>query len=133
MSLDVEISQSTDTGSKYPAMSTGLHEAVIAELRDLGKLSFQGGPGKQTYVARFVNAKGEQASRFYTPSLFEKSKLAIDLKALDGAVPKTFILSSLIGRQVSVLVKKGINKKGFPTSKVTDVMPPSAGQQIPLS
>lgn len=139
MSIDVQISKTQDTAqgdNKYPAMATGLHAAVIKDVKDLGKKSFGDNEPKQTYVAEFVNAKGEQASRFYTPSLFEgnaksgPSNLASDLKALDGKVPDTFVMRSLIGRQVQVLTKQGVNKKGYPSSKVTDVMAPAPGQNV---
>jgi hypothetical protein len=131
MSIDVVITKTAaGTGaSKFPAMATGLHAAVIKDVKDLGVRDFGHGP-KQSYVAEFVNAKGEEASRFYSPSLFEKSTLAIDLKALDGKIPDTFVMKSLIGRQVQVLVKNSLNKKGYPSAKVTDVMPPAPGQNV---
>lgn len=130
MSIDVVITKTAaGGGSKFPAMATGLHAAVIKDVKDLGVRDFGHGP-KQSYVAEFVNAKGEEASRFYSPSLFEKSTLAIDLLALDGKIPDTFVMKSLIGRQVQVLVKNAVNKKGYPSAKVTDVMPPAPGQQV---
>lgn len=128
MPIDVVITQTAGT-TKFKAMPTGLHQAVITSVKDLGVRDSGYGP-KQSYVAEFTNAAGETASRFYSPSLFEKSKLAIDLLALDGKVPETFTLNKLIGRQVQVLAKQAINKKGYPAAKVTDVMPPVAGQAV---
>ena len=130
MPINVQITKSTG-GGKFKAMPTGLHQARIAEVKYLGKRAFSADEeAKDNYVARFVNTAGEEASRFYTPSLHEKSKLAIDLLALDGAVPDTFNLGSLEGRQVQVLVQMGKNKKGYDSAKVISVAAPAPGQNV---
>jgi hypothetical protein len=138
MSIDVVITQTADRAegnNLYPAMATGLHAAVIREVKDLGTKTFNG-KTRESYVAEFVNAKGESASRFYSPSLFPgnaktgPSNLAADLKELDGAVPESFAFRSLKGRQVQVLVTQGTNAKGYPSSKVVQVLKPTPGQSV---
>jgi hypothetical protein len=140
MSIETVITKTSGSTNQFPAMATGLHAAVIRNVKDLGEKITKDDRGKEkitrTFLAEFVNAKGEQAARFYTPSLFPgnertgPSNLASDLNALDGAVPDTFVMKSLIGRQVQVLVDHYTNAKGYPAAKVLKVMPAAEGQNV---
>lgn len=127
MAILVEQKQS----GNFKLMEEGLHAAVISQVKDLGiqKTAFG---DKHTVVARFVNAEGEEASRFYTPSLNEKATLAKDLIVLDGAIPAKFDIESLVGRQVQVLVTTKTKPDGTTSAKVEKVLKPKKGQNVPL-
>jgi hypothetical protein len=112
-------------------MSEGLHQAVFAEVRDLGEIVGPFGPKRQI-AARLVNAQGAEATRFYSPSLHEKSTLAKDLVTLKGSVPTKLDLESLVGTQCQVLTTTKINKKGQPAAKVEKILKPVAGQNVPV-
>jgi hypothetical protein len=112
-------------------MTEGLHQAVFAEVRDLGEVTGPFGTKRQI-AARLVNAQGHEATRFYTPSLHEKSTLAKDLLTLNGAVPTKLDLESLVGKQCQVLTTSKINKKGQPAAKVEKILKPAAGQNVPV-
>jgi hypothetical protein len=112
-------------------MAEGLHQAVFAEVRDLGEVPGPFGT-KRVIAARLVNAAGAEATRFYSPSLHEKSTLCKDLIALDGKAPAKFDIESLVGKQCQVLTTTRTNKKGQPSAKVEKVLKPIPGQSIPV-
>lgn len=115
----------------FKTMEEGLHAAVISKVIDLRE---QDGPygKKRTVVARFTNAEGEEASRFYTPSLHEKATLAKDLIALDGAIPASFDIEQLVGRQVQVLVTTKTKPDGNISAKVEKLLKPKKNQNVPM-
>jgi hypothetical protein len=117
--------------SSFTPMSEGLHQAVFAEVRDLGEVETPFGK-KRSIAARLVNAQGAEATRFYSPSLHEKSTLAKDLITLHGSKPTTFDIESLVGKQCQVLVTEKVNKKGQPAAKVEKILKPVAGQNVPV-
>jgi hypothetical protein len=112
-------------------MSEGLHQAVFADVRDLGKVPGPFGE-KHQIAARLVNAKGEEATRWYTPSLNEKATLAKDLAILTGSVPSKFDIEKLVGMQCQVLTTTKVNGKGQASAKVEKILKPVAGQSVPV-
>jgi hypothetical protein len=112
-------------------MAEGLHQAVFAEVRDLGEVMTPFGK-KRSIAARLVNAEGAEATRFYSPSLSEKSTLYKDLVVLNGSAPATFDIESLVGKQCQVLTTIKTNKKGQPAAKVEKILKPTAGQNVPV-
>jgi hypothetical protein len=108
-----------------------LHQAVFAEVRDLGEVPGPFGT-KRVIAARLVNAAGAEATRFYSPSLHEKSTLCKDLIALDGKAPAKFDIESLVGKQCQVLTTIKTNKKGQPAAKVEKILKPVANQNVPV-
>lgn len=115
------------SGGNFTPMGEGLHQAVVAEVKDLGIISGQFGE-QHKFVARFVNAEGEEASRFYTPSIHEKSSLYKDWNPIVG-LGEEFDIYSLEGQQVQVFVTAG-EKDGRPTAKVEKVLKPAKGQNV---
>lgn len=114
--------------SNFTPMSEGLHAAVITSVKDLGVQQTPFGE-KHSVAVRFTNAEGEEATRFYTPSLHEKSTLAKDLVVLKGAIPARFDMESLLGEQAQVLVVNKV-KDGKVSAKVDRVLKPKAGQKV---
>jgi hypothetical protein len=112
-------------------MPEGLHQAVFADVRDLGEVDGPYGKKRQI-AARLVNAAGEEATRWYTPSLHEKSTLAKDLALLTGSIPAKFDIESLVGKQCQVLTTTKINGKGQASAKVEKILKPVAGQNVPV-
>ena len=89
-------------------MPAGLHPVVITEVKDLGEQPDKFNPGKmrRTVIAVFKNAAGQQADRFYTPSMHEKSTLRKDLNgAFSGDIPERFFgdMEELVGLQCQIL------------------------------
>lgn len=95
-------------------MPIGLNPAVIAEVVEKDIPSYDDKSKLERKVlARFVNAEGQEATRFYTPSFGTKTKESIllkDLKALGivkGEVPENLdVEKELKGRQVIVLISE---------------------------
>lgn len=115
------------SGGNFTPMSEGLHPAVVAEVKDLGIISGQFGD-QHKFVVRFVNAEGLEASRFYTPSIHEKSTLYKDWNGILG-IGEEFDIYSLEGQQCQVLVTEG-EKDGKATAKVEKVLKPTKGQNV---
>jgi hypothetical protein len=120
-------------------MSPGMHAAVVTEVRDLGEQPDSYNPGKtrRTVLAVYKNAAGEEAARFYNPTMHEKAKLGKDVRAITGgAVPATFKdmgdtwPAGLIGMQCQLLVTNKQNTKGYTNADITAVLPPAAGQSV---
>jgi hypothetical protein len=112
-------------------MSEGLHQAVFADVRDLGEVDGPYGKKRQI-AARLINKDGHEATRWYTPSLNEKATLAKDLLILTGSIPAKFDIDSLVGKQCQVLTTTKTNAKGQPSAKVEKILKPAAGQSIPV-
>jgi hypothetical protein len=118
-------------------MVAGINPAVITDLAEREIPDFND-PSKKVkkIVARFVNADGQEAARFYTPSLNEKATLTKDLIGLGvvkaNAIPDDLDLEQvLIGRQCVVVIAEGVSKKdGSPTAKIVSVTKPMAGQNV---
>jgi hypothetical protein len=117
------------SGSKFKSMGEGLHQGVITDVKDLGEVVTSFG-AKHTVVARIKNAAGEEASRFYTPSLHEKSTLSKDLNAIYGSVPPSFDIESLVGQQVQVFVSETKKADGSIGAKVEKLLKPAKGQNV---
>jgi hypothetical protein len=109
------------SNGNFESMPEGLHLATFAEIKDLGEVTNQYGT-KRVIVARLKNDAGQEASRFYTPSLHEKSKLAKDLTAMYGSVPKSFDIESLVGQKVQLFVTNYVDGKGRTKAKIEKVM-----------
>jgi len=124
MSLIVEQKQ-----SNFLPMPEGLNQAVISEVKDLGK---QPGPygEKETVVIRFTNAAGEEASKFVSPSLHEKANLTKVVKAVLGTVPDKLDLTTLVGVPCQVLITHQKHKtKGHTIARIESVLKAAPGQK----
>lgn len=122
-------------------MKPGINPAVITEsvlkqipdFEDKTKLN-------NKLVTRFVNAKGEEATRFYSLSFHEKSDLAKDLIGMGiyesvAAIPQTVkiedVVKMLVGRQcVAVTTVGKPDKNGKPKAKIVSVTGPMDGQNV---
>jgi hypothetical protein len=113
--------------SSFKVMGEGLHKAKFSEIKDLGEITNQFGT-KRTIAARLVNDAGEEATRFYTPSLHEKATLAKDLLAIFGKVPTKIeggidgLTKLLVGREVQILVTNSIDGKGRQKAKIEKLL-----------
>lgn len=118
------------------AMKTGLQQAVVTNVRDLGEQpdSFNPGKMRRQVVVTYTNAAGEEASRFYTPSWHEKANYRKDLESIfDGkGVPERLQndIEAMLGVQAQIVVKQEKNLKGYLNAKVQSVLPPAEGQKV---
>lgn len=108
------------SSGNFTPMQEGLHLATVTEVKDLGEITNAFGT-KRCIVARFVAEDGSEASRFYTPSLHEKSTLFKDLKAIFGEVPKSFDIEKLVGTKAQILVTN-FEKDGKTKAKIEKVL-----------
>ena len=120
------------SGFKKNPMPEGLWPAVISEVKDLGVITTQYGD-KHYVVARVTDAAGKEASRFWTPSLHEKSTLHKDYKAIKGVPPPDKLdIESLVGTQVQVLISE-ITRDGEVDARIEKLMKPAPGQNVAIT
>lgn len=127
--MSLVVTQKSSPGN-FPPLPEGLNQVTISEVKDLGK---QPGPygEKETVVIRFANEKGEEASKFVSPSLHEKANLTKVVKAVLGAVPKELDLTTLVGTPCQVLVthRPSQKKPGQIIAKIENVLKAAPGQK----
>lgn len=134
MSLVIEKSTS------FTPMSEGVHQAVIAKAEDLGDAPNKyydandpkSKPTKRALRVVLLNAKGEEARRYYTASLHEKASLAKDLKSIFGTVPDKVDVAKLVGTQCQVVVTSERGSDGKTRAKIQSFLKPAEGQKVPL-
>jgi hypothetical protein len=121
-------------------MKPGINPSVITEAVVRGIPNFEDRSKiDHKLVTRYVNAKGQEASRFYTLSFNEKATLVKDLIGLGlftaETIPNTMTVEALIkllvGKQCVVVATAGKpNQQGQPTAKISSVTEPMEGQNV---
>ena len=110
-----------DSGEKreYELLSEGLHQAVLADIEDLGMLPTQWG---DKHKIRFVWLTDEADSKGFTKRAFDKFTFSLNEKATLYKVLKQmkiklpakgqFDVASLLGRQQGIVVQHSEPKEG---------------------
>lgn len=135
--MATSVSKSSGNFESNP-MKAGINPAVITDavIRDIPNFDDKTKMDRKL-VTRYVNAVGQEASRFYTLSLNEKATLVKDLIGMGkyadyASIPDTLddIESILVGSQCVVVSTLGTNSKGEKTAKITAVTEPMEGQNV---
>lgn len=136
--------------SNFPQLAEGLHEVVIAEVREvqfddkpfnatpaqIEEIKAENGgvlPKKTMLSVRFADEEGNSAERLFKPSLHEKASFTkVIVLPLFGSIPAKFDTASLVGTQARVLVVEKPDSKGRMKATAETVMKPSKNQAVPV-
>lgn len=134
MSIIVNI----NSGADFEPVSEGVHQAVLADIVDLGVLQTAFGP-KDKVQFIWLSDEADETGRTkylfkrYTKSLHEKASLRKDVKAIlgkdiDGS---SFDVESLLGRTNSLVVQHSEGNDGKVYANIIGIMKPTAKLTIP--
>jgi hypothetical protein len=121
-------------------MPAGIHQCVISEVIQKDVPNFENPNVLETkIIARFVNAKGQEATRFYTPSFGDKATLTEDLRGLglQSYIPakpgvEVDVEKLLLERQCVAVIADYTNRKGESRTKIKAVTKAEPGQAVPM-
>jgi hypothetical protein len=105
-------------------MKPGINPSVITEAVVRGIPNFEDRSKiDHKLVTRYVNAKGQEASRFYT--------LSFTAETIPNTMTVEALIKLLVGKQCVVVATAGKpNQQGQPTAKISSVTEPMEGQNV---
>lgn len=133
------ITISINSGADFEPVSEGVHQAVLADIVDLGPVQTAFGiKDKVQFV--WLSDEADETGRTkylfkrYTKSLHEKASLRKDLKAIlgkdiDGA---SFDVETLLGRNNSLVVQHSEGNDGKVYANIIGIMKPTTKLPIPV-
>ena len=122
----------------YEKVSEGMHNAVLADIVDLGEVQTKFGLKPKVRLVWITNEldkeqKSKRAFETYTLSLHEKAGLAKRLKGLGVSIPTTgeFELDSVIGLNARLAIQHNAatDGSGDVYANVASTLKPAAGSQ----
>jgi hypothetical protein len=132
------ITISINSGADFEPVSEGVHQAVLADIVDLGPVQTAFGVKDKVQFVWLTDEADETGRtkylfKRYTKSLHEKASLRKDVKAIlgkdiDGA---SFDVETLLGRNNSLVVQHSEGNDGKVYANIIGIMKPTTKIAIP--